>query len=211
MKVAIVSEKTAFPANYIKWVRRAGLEPVIIKRFFDMRKLKSVDGIIFSGGGDIKHWFYSDKKIGNGKDVYRDILEYHIFKEYSFLPMLGICRGAQVINVFGGGTLKDLNNAHMHIDECDVFHPIKQGKFTRIVNSRHHQAIDKLADGFEADAYCNGVIELAHSEHVILCQYHPERCGDFYVLRIFKDIIKKHRHIINRGVENGIDDIKNGK
>ena len=152
VKVAIVSSKTVFPVNYIKWIKHTGLEPVVVTRFCHIHKLKNVDGIIFSGGGDIKHWFYSDKKIGNGKDVYRDILEYFIFKSYSFLPMLGICRGAQILNVFYGGSLKDLNNAHMHNGEKDVFHLIKHKNFTREVNSRHHQAIDKLAKGFKAIA-----------------------------------------------------------
>ena len=188
LKIAIISDRNTFPANYIKWIKKAGLEPVTINRFSDIDKLKKVSGIIFSGGGDIKHWFYSDKKIGNGNDVYRDILEYFIFKSYSFLPMLGICRGAQILNVFYGGSLKDLNNAHMHNGEKDVFHLIKHKNFTREVNSRHHQAIDKLAKGFKVIAYCGDVIELARNERIILCQYHPERCKDFYVLRLFKDI-----------------------
>ncbi len=211
LKVAIITDRKGYPVNYIKWIKKAGLEPVIIKRFGDMKKLKDADGIIFSGGGDIKHWFYSHKKIGNGKDVYRDLIEYHIFKSYPFLPILGICRGAQILNVFCKGTLKDLTNAYMHIGEGDVFHPIRSSKFTRLVSSRHHQAIDILADGFTAIAHCGEVIELARRNNIILCQYHPERCNDFYILRLFKDIIKKYGHKINRGVKNGIDDIEKRK
>lgn len=194
MKIAITCEKNSVPIHYIKWIKQGGMEPVIVDRISRLKKFKNCDGIVFSGGGDIKYWFYSCFKIGFGNNALRDIFEYFAFNLIKDKPILAICRGAQIVNVFMGGTLKDLNNAHVHIGESDVFHPIFCGKTSFLINSRHHQAIDKIASGFKVLGVYGDVIEIAQNESIILCQYHPERLNDRIILQKFKDIIKKSKH-----------------
>lgn len=170
------------------------MEPVIVDRIFRLKRLKNCEAIIFSGGGDIKYWFYSCLKTGNGNNALRDVFEFFAFSLIKDKPILAICRGAQIINVFMGGTLKDLNNAYMHISENDLFHPIFLKKTSYLINSMHHQAINKLANGFTVLGTCGDVVELAENEKMILCQFHPERLNDPIILQKFKDIIKGCKH-----------------
>jgi len=186
LKIAVTCEKNSIPINYIKWIKQAGFEPVIIDRFFRINRLEKCSGIIFTGGGDIKYWFYSSTKTGNGNNALRDVFEFFLFSKAKHMPVLAICRGAQIINIFMGGTLKDLNNAHMHIGENDVFHPLFTCKRSFLVNSKHHQAIDKLAPSFEVVGYYGDCIELAVNHNIILCQFHPERLNDRIILNNFK-------------------------
>ena len=194
LKIGITCLKNTVPLNYIKWVKKAGFEPVIIDRISHLNRLKKCDAILFSGGGDIKHWFYSSKKIGNGNNATRDVFEYFAFLESKHLPILAVCRGAQIINVFMGGTLKDLNNAYMHSGENDVFHPVFIKNHTYLINSQHHQGIDKLSDKLFAIGFYNECIEIAKGENILLCQYHPERINHHIILQTFKGIIKKNKH-----------------
>ena len=191
MKIAITCEKNSIPVNYIKWIKLSGMEPVIVDRFFRLKKLKNCDGIIFSGGGDIKYWFYSLIKTGNGNNALRDVFEYMAFHLTKDKPILALCRGAQIINVFMGGTLKDLNNAYMHIGENDVFHPMYLKNSSYLINSKHRQAIEKLATGFKVSGRFGDCIELAENEKIILCQFHPERLKDPIILNKFKNTIKR--------------------
>lgn len=172
------------------------MEPVIVDRISRLHRLKNADGIIFSGGGDLKYWFYSVIQIGNAHNALRDVFEFFAFNLIKDKPILAICRGAQIINVFMGGTLKDLNNAHMHISENDLFHPIFVNKTSFLVNSKHHQGIDRLANGFKIVGIYGEVIELAENGSIILCQFHPERLNDHIILQKFKDIIKGRAHTL---------------
>ena len=200
MKIGITCLKNTVPINYIKWVKKAGFEPVIIDRISRINKLKNCDAILFSGGGDLKYWFYSNNKIGNGNDASRDVFEYFAFLSAIHLPTLAICRGAQIVNVFMGGTLKDLNNAYMHSGEYDVFHPVFVKNRTYLINSQHHQCIDKLADNLFAIGIYNECIEIAKGKNILLCQYHPERINHHIILNALKGIIKKNKHTLKRGV-----------
>ncbi len=194
MKIGITCLKNTVPLNYIKWVKKAGFEPVIIDRSSRLKRLNDCDGILFSGGGDIKYWFYSCKKLGNGDNALRDVFEYFAFLKAKHKPILAICRGAQIINVFMGGTLKDLNNAYMHSGEYDVFHPIYFKNKAYLINSQHHQGIDKLGDNLFAFGFFDECAELIKGDNILLCQYHPERIDHHIILREFKGIIKKNKH-----------------
>jgi putative glutamine amidotransferase len=113
-------------------------------------------------------------------------------------PILGICRGLQVINVFKGGTLhldngEDKNVIHKK-ETIDKIHQVKVEKnsfFHSIVkensgevNSAHHQSIEKLGADLKAVAYSeDGIIEAIESsnlddEFILAVQWHPERMGD---------------------------------
>ena len=196
VKIGITCLKNTVPINYINWVKKAGFEPVIIDRISRLNRIKNCDALLFSGGGDIKYWFYSNEKLGSGSDALRDTFEFLAYLQGKHLPILAICRGAQIVNVFMGGTLKDLKNAYMHSGECDVFHPLLLRKNSFLINSAHHQGIDRLAPTLLGIGFFNDCIEIATGENVLLCQYHPERIDHHIILQTFKGIISKNKHTL---------------
>ena len=202
MKLGIVCEKGKFPANYVRWVKNNGAQVEIINRMAHMAKIKDLDGLLFTGGGDLKHYFYSKDKIGIDGDWVRDCFEFMAFQQGKDKALLGVCRGAQVLNVFLGGTICDMKNSLSHKGEKDVYHKMfAQGRILT-VNSMHHQRIDRLAPDFFALGVFGQVIEWAESKKAILLQFHPERMNDRFFMHRFKNVIKaKNKHKIYRGVE----------
>ncbi|MBR2860558.1 MAG: gamma-glutamyl-gamma-aminobutyrate hydrolase family protein [Clostridia bacterium] len=202
MKLGIVCGKDKFPTNYVRWVKNNGLQAVIISRRAHLEKIKDLDGLIFTGGGDLKHYFYSAEKVGVEGDWVRDCFEYQAFLRGRNKALLGVCRGAQVLNVFLGGTICDMKNSSLHKGEKDVYHKMfVQGRILT-VNSMHHQRIDRLAPDFFAFGVFGQVIEWAESKTAILLQFHPERMNDRFFMHRFKNVIKaKRKHKIYRGVE----------
>ena len=106
-------------------------------------------------------------------------------------PVLGICHGLQVLNVYFGGTLRQHIEGHSQIDGHDRLHPVcAEGGLLRtlygprfVVNSAHHQAVDTLGTGLEVLARANdGTVEAVGHKYlpVFAVQWHPERlCGAF--------------------------------
>ena len=181
----------------------------------------SFDGLVLCGGSDIHPSRYGEEVDGSvDMDVPRDEAEFALLKAYleAGKPILGICRGHQLMNVYFGGSLyQDMSQAQWHdqVNDKDSVHPITAlpdsvlGKLYGQefpVNSAHHQAVKKLGDGLRATAYWNGeVVEaMEHTQYPILgVQWHPERmcfrnqredtvCGaDF--LQYFVELCRKHR------------------
>ncbi len=163
--------------------------------------LSFVDGIVFIGGEDILPCYYGEDPIkGIGEiSVVRDRSELALFHQayQKKIPILGICRGLQFINVALGGSLyqdidRQLENVNAHVSETTLehgFHSIllHEGGFLHklfetdrlLVNSYHHQAIKELAKGLKVAATSSdGLIEAIEScdEHpLIATQFHPER------------------------------------
>lgn len=198
MKIAITCKRGQVPVFYIRWLKQAGFEPVLISRMRDLSKLKNIDALLFSGGGDLWPAFYSTKKIGSEFDLYRDILEYRVFCLRGSRPILGICRGMQLLNVFLGGTLRDLPQLPVHTG--GICHTIQTAASSRLrcilgpqvlVNSFHHQAVDTLAPALLPAAHCRGILEAAEGENLLLVQFHPERMNHFLLLRFFKEMAAK--------------------
>ena len=181
MRVDVICKRNCCPVNYIRWLKVAGIEPIVISRFSDIKKAIACDGLLFPGGGDVKPYFFGKTGIGNDFDLYRDALELVLFKQNTDKAILGICRGAQSINVFCGGTVKDIGEAHFN-----VFHTF-EGTSEKVF-SLHRQAIDSLADGFTVIKKIGDVIEEAHDSRKILVQFHPERTRNSRVLFLFKHL-----------------------
>lgn len=164
--------------------------------------LSRVDGLVIPGGMDVDPHFYHQENIAsNCEPVEIDQLDLdaiQIAESYN-LPVLGICRGLQIINVAYGGTLKqDIPNHSLsnHIHKCDghlinIFEDsflIKLLGRSCTVNSYHHQAIDQLATNFKVVATSDdGLIEAIESTHIWALQWHPERMIE---LKVYQELFK---------------------
>lgn len=154
-----------------------------------------LDGLIIGGGDDIGAEVYDGEiNIDVRIDPERDALELKLLR-YVFdkdLPVLGICRGAQMMNVFLGGTLysdirgmpREKTNIRTilarKIVTLEPGSKVREilGKDTVRVNSLHHQAVDKLGEGISVSAYDRGdfvqALERADKRFFIGVQWHPE-------------------------------------
>jgi putative glutamine amidotransferase len=155
---------------------------------------------VLTGGGDIHPSLYGNPDTENycvGIDIKRDELEFDMLEAALTcgLPVLAICRGLQVLNVFLGGTLiphiPSLPDKLIHKDSQDVDHSISinpgsqlfriTGAGKGIVNSSHHQAVEKPGSGMLITAFSeDGIAEAVelndHDRRFCLAvQWHPER------------------------------------
>lgn len=152
---------------------------------------QTCDGLLLPGGGDLEPWRYGQGNHGSRNlEPERDetelkLLELFVQKER---PVLGICRGLQVINVFFGGTLIQDQAGHSAENGVDRLHPVHTSDAdlkqvcgeTAVVNSAHHQAIDRTGAGLRAVQWAeDGTIEAIRHEAlpILALQWHPERVG----------------------------------
>jgi putative glutamine amidotransferase len=158
--------------------------------------MDQMDGLLLTGGSDIAPEFLRQEivnptLIDKDVDPVRDRWEFEAISKSLArgLPILGICKGIQTLNVALGGTLTLDILGHKHPGQKDHdIQPLRYDaaahhRFER-VNSSHHQAIDRVADGFEVEAWCaaDDVIEqirLRDYPFALAVQYHPER-GKIY-------------------------------
>lgn len=193
--------------HYERWVReQPGVE--IIKLSYHENNSGDVercDGIMLTGGNDINPRLYNQPEYlvyCNQKDIdeKRDEFEWKVLQhtEEQHIPMLGICRGQQFVNVFFGGTLvpdipafgkfnhskfeegKDRDHL-IEIDSNSLLYKIT-GQEKGEINSAHHQSVDMPGYGLVANAMSpDGVIEGMERKEpkgksfLLLVQWHPER------------------------------------
>ncbi len=176
---------------YRQAVAAAGAEPVdLVPGTTD---LPAVDGLLLPGGWDVDPSFYGearDEKVGD-TDPELDATELALFRRARerAIPVLGICRGQQVINVAMGGSLvqhleghevRALGRRHLaHTIEVDPESELGQaaGEHKIRVNSLHHQAIRELASGLQETARGeDGTVEGVESDDgmIVAVQCHPE-------------------------------------
>lgn len=151
------------------------------------------DGLILCGGSDVDPKYYNEEINGSVNiDSVRDMNEMELLRAFveEKKPVLGICRGHQLINVFFGGTLyQHLAEADLHTrkDGKDSVHKVKAACGSILetlygseffVNSAHHQAIKDLGDGLRSVATWNDqyIEAIEHKTLPIIgVQWHPER------------------------------------
>lgn len=169
--------------NYIDALERLGAVP-------ERREPERCAALLLPGGGDIHPRFYAQALSGaEDIDEARDRYELRLFRQFvrAGKPVLGICRGMQLINTALGGTLLQHVAGHSRTGGFDRVHPVRctgslGARFGNgfSVNSAHHQAIDRLGRGLCVEARAeDGVIEAVRHETlpVFGVQWHPERLG----------------------------------
>lgn len=189
--------------DYALMVERAGGVPVLLPVFEEKQSAAALtarlDGLILSGGGDVIALKESNER--NRAAYKRSFSESAVLEAaaQAGVPILGICRGMQQINVFSGGTLWDdlltelpgaLNHQRgkkdgkfRHEIELQAGSQLSEILGCRIisVNSSHHQAVKKIGRGLRICASAvDGVVEALESEnpHIWAVQWHPERLGE---------------------------------
>lgn len=189
MKVGIVGSKKD-TGNYEAFLDRHQVPYLTSLSVCD---LSACQGLIFPGGGDITPAFFGEKDRGSRSiDTELDILQLQAL-EYGIqrrIPILGICKGMQIVNVgLEGSIIQDLPTADYHrylgADQYHEAHNLP-GSFlhrlygeTMVVNSAHHQGLGRLGKGLRVVSRCplDQCIEgICHESLPILgVQWHPER------------------------------------
>lgn len=205
LKIGIVAQKHdeifGVHTNYLEWGDRFGysvtINPVYPKDFYDVY---NIDALILPGGSDLFTDRFGQKpgySTGN-PNQYLEWFDKNILPTLiGEIPIFGICRGLQTLNVLFGGTLvQDLQYHPYSTYENHTVHKVYipgEKKHLMEVNSFHHQGIDKLAPNFvkELDAH-DGVIEAIsdYDNNIFAVQWHPERLLDRYSIQNFHRILK---------------------
>lgn len=213
--------------TYIQSVLQAGGAPVVIPVITDIHALTAIvselDGLIMSGGGDINPLFWNEEPVPQLQDVdtFRDEYDF-ILLRMAFnrqIPIMGICRGHQIINAaFGGGLYQDIYSQHdsnllkhsqtlarelpshsvsLLKTDSKLYEILKEEKI--LVNSFHHQAIVEPAKEFIPTAISpDGINEgMEHPEYPIFSvQWHPEAMaagGDELMMKLFSYHVEEAR------------------
>ena len=182
--------------SYVRAISQNGGVPIILP---DSESLSLCDGLIFPGGPDVDPELYNEqpnKALGQVNRVIDDFwIEAASFAVSHNIPVLGICRGLQLLNVFCGGTLyQDINSQRqgsinhtqdsarsavshkVNIDEASRLYKIL-GEKVISVNSLHHQAVKSCGSNLNVSSHAeDGVIEGIESPDglIIAVQWHPE-------------------------------------
>ena len=200
--------------DHLKAVEQAGGVPRVLE--FDERAdavLGEVQAVLLTGGGDVDPTLYGEARHDTVQDAEpgRDAFELELAKRAmdADVPLLAICRGAQVLNVADGGTLvqdipsaiaTDLRHSIKEPKDCDA-HGITVEQGSRLatilgrqmqdvcdwrVNSRHHQSVDVVGGRLKVSARSDdGIVEAIENPAARFCvgvQWHPEnfwRTGEF--------------------------------
>ncbi len=187
-----------FVSAYAQSVAGAGAIPLWISRAADPRQVVGcLDGLIIAGGQDVDPRVYGARPGPRSSvlDPGRDAFEIELVRAAVAMgrPLLGICRGAQLLNVALGGTLTDdlavgagESHAFLGYPAAHRSHAVELVRDSELaelfgsslmVNSYHHQCIDRLGDGLRVTGRApDGVIEAVElpDADVIGVQWHPE-------------------------------------
>jgi putative glutamine amidotransferase len=199
--------------KYANWIKAYSLDIEAIKLSEKINNLEAASqchGLLFTGGEDVHPRFYNKPEylkychkddISEARDVFEmKLMEY---SEANAVPVLGICRGLQIYNVFRGGTLipdipsweKDKINHAKTKEGLDSYHSSIVtpdswlNKITGLLhgdtNSNHHQSADIIGDGLVTSAVTeDGIVEAIDQKNpegksfLCLVQWHPERMKD---------------------------------
>ncbi|MDH6629296.1 putative glutamine amidotransferase [Streptomyces sp. LBL] len=196
-------EAALLPAGYPRLVQRAGALAAMLPPDAPGHALATVarlDGLVIAGGPDVEPVRYGaerDSRTGPPA-VARDTWELALVDAAlsARVPLLGICRGMQLLNVALGGTLVQHIDGHVQVPGVFGRHlvkPVPGTSYADVVPEEtavptfHHQAVDRLGTGLIASAYAADgtveAIELPGPHWVVGVQWHPEMGEDVRVMR----------------------------
>lgn len=195
-------EPTVAQSKYIERLARAGAGMRWVELSDPEQAVQDAltcDGLLLPGGGDMDPKFYGQARIPacGEPNLLRDAAEPLLLRAFlaADKPVLGICRGIQVMNaVLGGDLYQDIKPfEHLpHNDHWAKVHTVTVrrgtllsrilGQDTVLVNSQHHQAVDRVAPGFTLAALSeDGIVEAIEKPDARFClgvQWHPEWLSD---------------------------------
>jgi putative glutamine amidotransferase len=212
--------------EYVSAVIEAGGLPLILPHLSPEHAdevLDGVDGLVFTGGDDVDPTSYGavDDGRATGTSTSADAWEIALARRAVArkLPILGICRGIQILNVAFGGTLDQ------HISQADTPHPptpsepeavmaqrheitlrpdcrlaAVYGTEARVVNTIHHQGLGRVADALEPVAWApDGVVEAVEATDptvdLVAVQWHPEKIIEDGERALFTDFVERVRAV----------------
>ncbi len=175
---------------YRNALRAVGIEPVLIHPDAPA-PLEGLDGLLLTGGADVNPSLYRQEPnpANDEPDNERDALEQHMLESAleRDLPVLAICRGMQLFNIVHGGTIEQHVEGHRQPGVAGA-HPIAVdaqtrlgaaiGPGTHLVNSRHHQVVDKVGHDLHVTARSEDgypeALERSDKKFAVAVQWHPE-------------------------------------
>lgn len=192
------------PADYVHWVARAGAVPMVLSPVPGAAgaMTERLDGILLTGGVDMDPATFGAEPHPEAQrpDTVRDRFELDLLDAATErgLPVLAICRGIQVVNVWRGGTLHqhlpDVGADPSHLATPGAYgsHPVRVDPASRLggilgrdqldVPTHHHQSVDRLGEGlvataWAADGFVEG-LEDPERDYLVAVQWHPEMGDD---------------------------------
>jgi len=203
----------ALRKHYTSCLEILGCMPIILPPSKNFENIDFLDGLLISGGDfDIDPSFYDQKIKSNNVKTIPKRTEFEMDLINLFIqsqkPILGICGGSQLINVYFNGTLiQDIETNIKHeqpnprnetsheiiLEESSYFKKFNSSDKI-YVNSAHHQAVDKLGIDLIVDAKApDGIIEAFHHISHYYCmgiQWHPEFLITDFDKRVIKDFVE---------------------
>jgi putative glutamine amidotransferase len=172
-------ERVSLDTNWFSFLNFCGLNPIIYT--YDDIDLYKISGIILTGGNDLNIFNPTEQ---NKK---RDLYEYQLIKMAikTHIPLLGVCRGAQLISYYYGSTLDKIN------DHVRVNHKVFNTNQSKVlgyklkhteVNSYHNFTVKNLGNDLTSLCICSeGSIEAFEHKHkkILGIMWHPERYNQF--------------------------------
>lgn len=195
-KKVLIAGRLEDVTNYIYVIEQAGFEPVVSIKVPTREgyTVSDIAALLLPGGDDIDPELFGQENHGS-RTIDRELDEAQLGIMDIFVnagkPVLGICKGCQIINVYFKGTIiQDLEN-NVHHQACEgvavkhkavtlMGNPLYEmyGEGEIIINSSHHQAVDRLGEGLRICQYSDDhVVEafVHESLPVMGLQWHPER------------------------------------
>ncbi|MEU6357360.1 gamma-glutamyl-gamma-aminobutyrate hydrolase family protein [Streptomyces sp. NPDC047072] len=209
-------EAALLPAGYPRLVQRAGGLAAMLPPDAPEHAAATVarlDGLVIAGGPDVEPVHYgAERDPRTGPPARRrDAWELALIDAAlaARVPLLGICRGMQLLNVALGGTLVQHIDGHAEVPGVFGWHLVKPVPGTSYgdiapeetsVPTFHHQAVDRLGSGLTASAHAaDGTIEaveLSGASWVLGVQWHPEMGDDLRVMRALVDAAASTRSTV---------------
>jgi putative glutamine amidotransferase len=211
--------------DYVAAIEKAGgvavLLPIVVKNRI-CRQLQHLDGLLLTGGYDVSSLLYHEEAQPDQGllDPRRDLYEIATIQAaYEMnIPILGICRGIQILNVAFGGTLyqnipkfkvQGIQHMQQSMTRDVASHTVEVIKNTKLykiwnqasitTNSFHHQAVKKVAPNFLVNAVAKDSIiegiEDPSKDFVVAVQFHPESIQDTKNTNLFKSFIRAARRM----------------